>query len=68
VQPDTRFDIKWIQRGIAATKSRFFATLRSAPAAAGHVILSEAKDLLFFAPREEVENQCYSAAPWPQPK
>jgi hypothetical protein len=25
------------------------------------------KDLLFFAPRDEVGAQCYSAAWWPQP-
>jgi len=45
-----------LQRGIAATKSRFFAALRMTchpdPA------LRE-KDLLFFAPRDEVGALCY---------
>ena len=26
--------------------------------------LSRTKDLLFFAPRDEVEDQCYRSAPW----
>jgi len=53
--PDQKHRDRSEQRGlVAATKSRFFATLRYAPAAAGHVILSEAKDLFFFAPRNEV--------------
>jgi hypothetical protein len=38
--PGTAEAVQVPQRGIAAIKSRFFATLRSAPAAAGHVILS----------------------------
>jgi len=42
-----------LQRGIAATKSRFFATLRCAPTAAGHVILIPPceKRICFFSRR-----------------